>query len=31
MGATATVEIDTELEKDAQAVYERSLKIQEVQ
>ncbi|KAL8594676.1 hypothetical protein ACOMHN_052409 [Nucella lapillus] len=28
MGATATVEIDTELDKDAQAVYERSLQLQ---
>ncbi|XP_076455878.1 E3 ubiquitin-protein ligase RNF113A-like [Babylonia areolata] len=28
MGATATLEIDTELDKDAQAVYERSLQLQ---
>lgn len=27
MGATATVEIDTELDKDAQAIYERSLQV----
>eukprot|EP00745_Piridium_sociabile_P040287 TRINITY_DN77026_c1_g1_i3.p1 TRINITY_DN77026_c1_g1~~TRINITY_DN77026_c1_g1_i3.p1 ORF type:complete len:356 (+),score=89.66 TRINITY_DN77026_c1_g1_i3:33-1070(+) len=28
MGATATVEIDTEIDNDAQAVYERSLQLQ---
>ncbi|XP_015367737.1 PREDICTED: RING finger protein 113A [Diuraphis noxia] len=27
MGATATIEIDTELDKDAQAIYERSLQV----
>ncbi|XP_050525114.1 E3 ubiquitin-protein ligase RNF113A [Daktulosphaira vitifoliae] len=27
MGATATVEIDTELDRDAQAIYERSLQV----
>lgn len=27
MGATATIEIDTELDKDAQAIYERSLRV----
>ena len=30
MGATATLEIETELDKDAQAVYERSLQVQKV-
>nr|KAG5693452.1 hypothetical protein BaRGS_022339 [Batillaria attramentaria] len=28
MGATATLEIETELDKDAQAIYERSLQVQ---
>ena len=31
MGATATYELDTERDKDAQAIFERSQKIQEVQ
>lgn len=30
MGATATYELDTERDKDAQAIFERSQKIQEV-
>lgn len=30
MGATATYELDTEKDKDAQAIFERSQKIQEV-
>lgn len=30
MGATAVYELDTEKEKDAQAIFERSQKIQEV-
>lgn len=30
MGATATLEIETEAEKDAQAIYERSLQLQKV-
>lgn len=31
MGATATYELDTEKDKDAQAIFERSQKIQEVE
>lgn len=31
MGATATLEIDTELDNDAQAIYERSLQVQKVE
>lgn len=30
MGATAVYELDTERDKDAQAIFERSQKIQEV-
>lgn len=30
MGATATYELDTERDNDAQAIFERSQKIQEV-
>lgn len=30
MGATATYQLDTERDKDAQAIFERSQKIQEV-
>ena len=30
MGATATYELDTERDKDAQAIFERSQKIQDV-
>ena len=30
MGATATYQLDTERENDAQAIFERSQKIQEV-
>lgn len=30
MGATATYQLDTEKDKDAQAIFERSQKIQEV-
>ena len=30
MGATATVEIDTETDKDAQTIYEKSLNINKV-
>lgn len=30
MGATATYQLDTERDKDAQAIFERSQKVQEV-